>query len=129
MVELHLNKYNVTLIADERKSLPSLRTIRIFKSDEIIGYIKIDERSYNTFASIDKNGSERFISDPLVNYLRDKFRLLKKSNPNYGDFEDGYDKLYGYLGSEPLYVEDFFSFLKSDNRDILISDILNNEHN
>lgn len=100
------------------------------KSDKIIGYIRIDERLYNTFSSIDETGRiERFISDPIVSFLRDKFRLLKKSNPNYGNFEDDGDTLYGYLGSEPLYVEDFFNFLKSDNRDILISDILNNEHN
>lgn len=129
MVKLYLSKFKITLISDERRDVPSLRTIRMSKSDKIIGYIKIDERLYNTFSSIDETGVERFISDPIMNFLRNKFRHLKNSNPNYGNFEDGGDKLYGYQGTEPLYVENFFDYLKAENRDILISNILTDEHN
>lgn len=135
MMKIHLSKFNVSLLSDERSGVPSLREIRIISEEnKVIGYVKIDERMYNTLTIIDGNGitgSGGTIENPntLINYIRDKFRYFKKSNPSYGDYEDGFDKTYGYLGSIALYAEDFLTYLKSENRDILISDILNNEHN
>lgn len=127
MVKLHLSKFKVNLIADERKSVPSLRTIKIFSDKDdsrVLSYIKIDERMYNTIQILDEVGQSSFKGDPITDFIRAKFHTLKESNPSYGDFEDGYDKMYGYQGSIPLYVEDFFNYLKTENRDTLISDIL-----
>lgn len=126
---LHLSNFKLNLIADERKSVPSLRTIKVFSElddKRVIAYFKIDERLYNTFTGIDESGIITY-DNQVLNFIRKEFYLFKKSNPNYGDFEDGGDKLYGYQGSDPLYVEDFFNYLKSKNRDLLISNILQDE--
>ena len=137
-IKLHLSNLNLTLVFEDikapfSKKIPCVRRIKVFGTffspkGLYLYDIEIDERYYNTF---------RFIKtkediDPI---LKSKFNEFKKSNFNYGTFLT--DNLIGtgvlsalestgcgYLGSKALYVEDFFEYLKADNRDKIINTIL-----
>lgn len=145
-LKLHLPIYDITLECSDSYPLdfryPSSRQIKVlggesFKNllnnkilsgDNLGKYhlfvLEVDERDYNTIRSI---GLLRNM--PIALKLIDKFNELKNSDVSYGNFQSpdvGVDSV-GYYGSKPLYVEDFFDYLKSDSRDLLISNILEDE--
>lgn len=136
---LHLPIYDITLEGEYGK-LPGCRQIKVYGGDSfkdisgnkkisgvkflgkyLLFELEIDERNYNTIRAI---GLLREI--PIALTLIDKFNELKKSDISYGNYNSadiGSDSK-GYSGSKPLYIEDFFNYLKIENRDLLISNIL-----
>lgn len=53
----------------------------------------------------------------IANYIVKKFYELKSSDINYGNHE--------YDGNKALSIQDFFSYLKSENRNNLLNTIIN----
>ncbi len=129
--KLYLPLYNLTLVTDhfhrnhyqsERK-LTSCREIRLYNgidiSDEtFIHRFDIDERYYNTLHVVNRPSKCE-----QLDIIISKFNEFKRSNPGYGNYSIGDDLTYE--GSNPLYLEDFFDFLKTENRNLLLSSILN----
>jgi|ERR1035437_6074002 hypothetical protein len=127
MDELKVHLGDLTLIAGQipNNRIPIVRMIEVWskKSSTYLFSFSIDERYFNTIEIIGYNTSQsKFAID-----IKSRFNEFKKSNINYGNWDNTEENKMRYQGSIPLYVEDFFEYLKIDNRDKLISNILENE--
>ena len=132
-ISIYLPFYGIYLVSD-KTDLPSVKLIHIYKTKighaHEIGTIELDERrstvtnAYSNYLNYEVRESP----DPesLVDIFINKYRKLKKSNINYGNIginpetENGYE----YPGSEYLTVEKFFDYLKSENREQIINQII-----
>ena len=115
-----ISSYNV--IDTESNKVPGNKRVIVHHTKLKITLFdfEIDER-FNTFKS---SG----ISSPISRELESKFYELKKSNPSYGNITgktQGGD-VYQYEGTEHLFVETFFDYLKSVNREQIINKVINN---
>jgi len=138
-LKLHLPIYDITLEADKSaftgdvapRRVPAVREIRVIGGESFKGLqyfdllfsIELDERMYNSIRIIGVN-----YNLPIVDILKKKFNDFKKTNPSYGTYSiSNIGNSIDYLGTQELYLEDFFDYLKSDSRDLLISNILEDE--
>ena len=55
--------------------------------------------------------------------MKDDFLELKKTDVRYGNIGSG--SPYEYMGTEHIYLEDFFEYLKSKNRELTINQLFN----
>jgi len=130
--KLYLSLYNLTLVTDylhinyyqSDRKLTSCREVRLYNgldvsNDTFIHSLEIDERYYNTLHVVNRRPSKCEQLDIIIS----KFNEFKKSNPGYGNYSIGDNSTYE--GSKPLYLEDFFDFLKTENRNLILSSILN----
>jgi hypothetical protein len=94
-----------------------VREVRVLTSDDIF-IMMVDER----FNELDFIYSEKII-DPFsyanqsAEYLKKKYNELKSTDFRYKSGD-------GYEGSKILYLEDFITYLKSENRETIINNIL-----
>jgi hypothetical protein len=94
-----------------------VREVRVLTSDDVF-IMMFDER----FNELDFIYNEK-PNDPFsyVNksseYLKQKFKELKSTDFRYKSGD-------GYEGSKTLYLEDFITYLKSENRETIINNIL-----
>jgi hypothetical protein len=58
----------------------------------------------------------------LSKKLEDKFNEFKNSNINYGNIGSGSE--YEYNGTENILLNDFFEYLKSENRESIINQLI-----
>lgn len=58
----------------------------------------------------------------LANKLKGKFNEFKNSNINYGNIGSGSE--YEYDGTENISLNDFFEYLKSENRESIINQLI-----
>lgn len=75
---------------------------------------EFDERD-NTFKTKSTSG--------ISQKLKNDFNELKKTNIKYGNMGSGAE--YEYEPLEHIYLEDFFVYLKSKNRELTINQLFN----
>ena len=119
--KLHIHKPNIDLLYDDVNTMGirirEVREVRVLTSDDIF-IMMVDER----FNELDFIYSEKII-DPFsyanqsAEYLKQKYNELKSTDFRYKSGD-------GYEGSKILYLEDFITYLKSENRETIINNIL-----
>lgn len=118
---LYIQNQNIELLYDDvntvDKTIKGVREVRVMSKNESL-IMMVDER----FNELDFIYSEK-PNDPFhyinqsVEYLKKKYNELKSTDFRYKS-GDGYD------GSKTIYLEDFITYLKSENRETIINNIL-----
>ena len=120
--KLHIQNQNIELLYDDvntiDKTIREVREVKVLiKNEQFImmfderfnelDFVYNDNKSNNPFNYINQSS----------NYLKEKFKELKSKDFRYkrGD---------GYEGDKTLYLEDFITYLKSENRETIINNIL-----
>ena len=119
--KLHIQNQNIELLYDDvntvDKNIRAVREVKVLtKNEQFI--MMVDER-FNELDFIynDKSNDPFNYINQSSNYLKEKFKELKSKDFRYkrGD---------GYEGDKTLYLEDFITYLKSENRETIINNIL-----
>ena len=119
--KLHIQNQNIELLYDDvntvDKNIRAVREVKVLtKNEQFI--MMVDER-FNELDFIynDKPNDPFNYINQSSNYLKEKFKELKSKDFRYkrGD---------GYEGDKTLYLEDFITYLKSENRETIINNIL-----
>lgn len=125
--KLHIQNQNIELLYDDANTtgvnIREVREVKVLTKNE--QFIMMFDERFNEldFVYNDKLNDPFSVAvyDPYVNqssnYLKEKFKELKSKDFRYkrGD---------GYEGSKILYLEDFITYLKSENRETIINNIL-----
>jgi len=116
--KLHLHNQNIDLLYDDANIVGgNIREVRVSTPDDVF-IMMFDER----FNELDFIYNEK-PNDPFsyvnqsAEYLKEKFKELKSTDFRYKSGD-------GYEGSKTLYLEDFITYLKSENRETIINNIL-----
>jgi hypothetical protein len=119
--KLHIHKPNIDLLYDDVNTIGSrireVREVRVITNNDVF-IMMVDER-FNELDFIynDKPNDPFNHSNQSAEYLKKKYNELKSTDFRYKS-GDGYD------GSKILYLEDFITYLKSENRETIINNIL-----
>ena len=119
--KLHIQNQNIELLYDDvntiDKTIREVREVKVLiKNEQFI--MMFDERFNELdFVYNDKPNDPFNYINQSSNYLKEKFKELKSKDFRYkrGD---------GYEGDKTLYLEDFITYLKSENRETIINNIL-----
>jgi hypothetical protein len=115
--KLHLHNLSIDLLYDDVNTIGSrireVREVRVITSNDTF-IIMFDER-FNELDFI--YGNDKPNVDKSAEYLKEKFEELKSKDFRYKSGD-------GYEGSKILYLEDFITYLKSENRETIINNIL-----
>ena len=120
--KLHIQNQNIELLYDDVNTtgvnIREVREVKVLTKNEQfimmfderfneLDFVYNDNKSNNPFNYINQSS----------NYLKEKFKELKSKDFRYkrGD---------GYEGDKTLYLEDFITYLKSENRETIINNIL-----
>ena len=121
MVKLHLPFYGIELRTEDNRGqpdegVPMKRFVNVYHTKLKLKMFdfELDERD-NTFQSKATSSISQKISD--------KFDEFKNSNINYGNIGSG--KAYEYEGTEHIFIKDFFEYLKLENRQLTINQLIN----
>lgn len=120
--KLHIQDQNIELLYDDvntvDKTIRGVREVRVLSKNESL-IMMVDER----FNELDFIYNDEKPNDPFnyinksVEYLKKKYNELKSTDFRYKS-DDGYD------GSKTIHLEDFITYLKSENRETIINNIL-----
>lgn len=119
--KLHLHSPNIDLLYDDVSLIGSrireVREVRVLTKDSQF-IMMVDER-FNELDFIynDKPNNPFNYVNQSADYLKEKFKELKSTDFRYKSGD-------GYEGSKTLYLEDFITYLKSENRETIINNIL-----
>lgn len=116
MIKLHLPFYGIELRTSEfDNQVNSKRLVEVYHKGLKLKMFdfQLDERDNTINIKSDTEISSK---------LKDKFNELKNSNINYGNIGSGKD--YEYNGTEHLLLKDFFEYLKSENRNSIINNLI-----
>jgi hypothetical protein len=119
--KLHIQNQNIELLYDDvntiDKTIRGVREVRVLSKNESL-IMMVDER----FNELDFIYNEK-PNDPFhyinqsAEYLKKKYNELKSTDFRYKS-GDGYDS------SKTIHLEDFITYLKSENRETIINNIL-----
>lgn len=119
--KLHIHNQNIELLYDDvntiNKTIKGVREVRVLSKNESV-IMMVDER-FNELDFIynsEPNNPFSYINKS-TEYLKKKYNELKSTDFRYKS-GDGYD------GSKNIYLEDFITYLKSENRETIINNIL-----
>lgn len=119
--KLHIQNQNIELLYDDvntiDKTIRGVREVRVlFKNESLI--MMVDER-FNELDFIynEKSKDPFHYINQSVEYLKKKYNELKSTDFRYKS-GDGYDS------SKTIHLEDFITYLKSENRETIINNIL-----
>ena len=120
--KLHIQDQNIELLYDDvntvDKTIRGVREVRVLSKNESL-IMMVDER----FNELDFIYNDEKPNDPFnyinksVEYLKKKYNELKSTDFRYKS-GDGYDS------SKTINLEDFITYLKSENRETIINNIL-----
>ena len=118
--KLHIIEPSIDLLYDDTNTIGSrIREVREVKvlttNDSFI--VMFDERFNELDFIYEKNNNSFDCVKKSSEFLKEKFDDLKST-----DFR--YKSGNGYDGSKILYLEDFITYLKSENRELTINKIL-----
>lgn len=111
---------SVNILYNDRLLNTSIREVRkcLIKSENSEFEMLFDERFNEIdFVFSDKPQDPFDYDNKSANYLKDKFKKLKST-----DFR--YKSGSGYEGTKNMHLEDFIQFLKSENRNLVLNEIL-----
>ncbi len=119
--KLHIHKVNIDLLYDDvniiDRTIRGVREVRVLTKDSQF-IMMVDERFNELdFVYNDKPNDPFSYVNESSNYLKQKFEELKSTDFRYKSGD-------GYEGSKILYLEDFITYLKSENRETIINNIL-----
>lgn len=119
--KLHIHKPNIDLLYDDVNTIGSrireVREVRVLTKDSQF-IMMVDERFNELdFVYNDKPNDPFNYSNQSAEYLKQKYNELKSTDFRYKSSD-------GYEGSKILYLEDFITYLKSENRETIINNIL-----
>lgn len=119
--KLHISKPSIDLLYDDVNTLGTrireVREVRVLTKDSQF-VMMVDERFNELdFVYNDKPNDPFNYINQSSEYLKQKYNELKSTDFRYKS-GDGYD------GSKILYLEDFITYLKSENRETIINNIL-----
>jgi hypothetical protein len=118
--KLHINNQNIELLYDGVTTGANIREVREVKvltsNDTFI--IMVDER-FNELDFIynDKPNDPFHYINQSTEYLKKKYNELKSTDFRYKSGD-------GYEGSKTIHLEDFITYLKLENRETIINNIL-----
>lgn len=119
--KLHIHSPNIDLLYDDVNTIGSrireVREVRVLTNNDTF-IMMVDER-FNELDFIynDKPNDPFNYSNQSAEYLKKKYNELKSTDFRYKSGD-------GYEGSKILYLEDFITYLKSENRETIINNIL-----
>jgi hypothetical protein len=119
--KLHLHNPSIDLLYDDVNTIGSrireVREVRVLTKDSQF-IMMVDERFNELdFVYNDKPNDPFSYVNKSAEYLKEKFKELKSIDFRYKSGD-------GYEGSKTLYLEDFITYLKSENRETIINNIL-----
>jgi len=118
--KLHIQNQNIELLYDGVNTGANIREVREVKvltpNDTFI--IMVDER-FNELDFIynDKPNDPFHYINQSTEYLKKKYNELKSTDFRYKSGD-------GYEGSKKIHLEDFITYLKLENRETIINNIL-----
>jgi hypothetical protein len=122
--KLHISEGNFTIFYNDGRSrvrVPSSprEVRRCLVETEYTSFQMLFDERFNEldFVYNDKPNDPFSYVNKSVEYLKEKFKELKSTDFRYKSGD-------GYEGSKTLYLEDFITYLKSENREIIINNIL-----
>jgi hypothetical protein len=119
--KLHIHNQNIELLYDDvntvDKNIRSVREVRVLVENS--QFIMMFDERFNELDFIynDKPNDPFSYVNQSTEYLKEKFKELKSKDFRYKSGD-------GYEGSKILYLEDFITYLKSENRETIINNIL-----
>ena len=119
--KLHIQNQNIELLYDDvntvDKNIRAVREVRVINSNESL-IMMVDER-FNELDFIynDKPNDPFHYINQSTEYLKKKYNELKSTDFRYKSGD-------GYEGSKTIHLENFISYLKSENRETIINNIL-----
>ena len=116
--KLHIHNQNIELLYDDvntiNKTIKGVREVRVINSNE--SFIMMFDERFNDLDFIYNDKPNDPINQSSI-YLKEKFKELKSTDFRYNSGD-------GYEGSKILYLEDFITYLKLENRETIINNIL-----
>ena len=119
--KLHIQNQNIELLYDDvntiDKTIRGVREVKVLSKNESL-IMMVDER-FNELDFIynDKPNDPFHYINQSTEYLKKKYNELKSTDFRYKSGD-------GYEGSKTIYLEDFITYLKSENRETIINNIL-----
>jgi hypothetical protein len=118
---LHINGTGIDLLYDDVNTIGSrireVREVRVITSNDVF-IMMFDERFNELDFIYDEKPTDPFSHvNQSANYLKEKFNDLKSTDFRYKSGD-------GYEGSKIIYLEDFITYLRSENRETIINNIL-----
>jgi len=119
--KLHIHKPDIKLLYDEvntiDRTIRGVREVRVLTKDSQF-IMMVDER-FNELDFIynDKPNDPFNYVNQSTEYLKQKYNELKSTDFRYKSGD-------GYEGSKTIHLENFITYLKSENRETIINNIL-----
>jgi hypothetical protein len=123
--KLHIHKPDIELLYDEvntiDRTIRGVREVRVLTKDSQF-IMMVDERfneldfDFEEFEEYEENYQLNYVNQS-TEYLKQKYNELKSTDFRYKSGD-------GYEGSKTIHLEDFINFLKLENREIIINNIL-----
>jgi len=119
--KLHIHKPDIELLYDEvntiDRTIRGVREVRVLTKDSQF-IMMVDERFNELDFIYDERPNDPFNHvNKSAEYLKQKYSELKSTDFRYKSGD-------GYEGSKTIHLEDFINFLKLENREIIINNIL-----
>ena len=119
--KLHIQNQNIELLYDDvntiDKTIRGVREVKVLSKNESL-IMMVDER-FNELDFIynDKPNDPFHYINQSTEYLKKKYNELKSTDFRYKSGD-------GYEGSKTIHLENFITYLKSENRETIINNIL-----
>ena len=119
--KLHIQNQNIELLYDDvntiDKTIREVREVKVLTKNE--QFIMMFDERFNELDFIynDRPNDPFSYVNQSTEYLKEKFKELKSKDFRYKSGD-------GNEGSKILYLEDFITYLKSENRETIINNIL-----
>ena len=119
--KLHIPIQNIELLYNDvntiDRTIRGVREIRVLTNKGVF-VMMVDERFNELDFIYDERPSDPFNHvNQSTEYLKQKYNELKSTDFRYKSGD-------GYEGSKVIYLEDFITYLKSENRETIINNIL-----
>jgi hypothetical protein len=119
--KLHIPIQNIELLYNDvntiDRTIRGVREVRVLTNKGVF-VMMVDERFNELDFIYDERPSDPFNHvNQSTEYLKQKYNELKSTDFRYKSGD-------GYEGSKVIYLEDFITYLKSENRETIINNIL-----
>lgn len=124
MINLYLPFYGIELKCDNSDHIEVLgkRFVSVHHKRTGLDKVVSGSKMFTFYLDERDNTIDIHTSTEMSKKLEDKFNEFKKSNINYGNIGSGSE--YEYNGTENILLNDFFEYLKSENRESIINQLI-----
>lgn len=119
--KLHIHTQNIELLYNDTntidKTIRGVREVRVLTNKGVF-VMMVDERFNELDFIYDERPNDPFNHvNQSAEYLKQKYNELKSTDFRYKSGD-------GYEGSKTIHLENFITYLKSENRETIINNIL-----